>query len=256
MSENSYLQRVCINDFVGQIIVFSDAHFWPGISLTPAYWALLETIRILKPAILVANGDIFDGARVSRFPRNGWESQPRMVEELGEVKTRMAEIRQAHRAARCIRTIGNHDIRFDRYLATHASEAEGIEGFALRDHLPEWQECMSIWVNLHTVFKHRYSGGIHAAYSNTLKAGKSIFTGHTHRLQVTPYGDYNGRRYGVETGSLASPNGPQMSYTEDNPSPGCSGFAVATFDDTGTLRLPELCEVLDNKAWFRGARIA
>lgn len=254
--QNDYLQRLTLDGFKGSALIFSDAHWWPGISDTPAYRALIEVAREIKPRLVVANGDILDGARVSRFPRNGWENQPRMVDELDEVRSRMAEIRAACRGAQFIRTIGNHCIRFDRWLAMNASDFEGIQGFRLSDHLPEWKECVSVFVNGHTMIKHRFNGGIHAAYNNTLRAGTNIITGHTHRLGVTAWGDYNGRRYGAETGSLAEIGGPQFSYAEDNPSPGCSGFLVATFDLAGRLLYPELCEVIDGVAYFRGQKVA
>jgi hypothetical protein len=250
-----YRPRLTLDGFSGQAVIFSDAHFWPGLE-TVAYRALLEVIKELKPKLVIANGDILDGAKVSRFPPDGWEKRPRMYDELEEVKTRMAAIRHAYRGARHVRTIGNHCTRFDRYLAVNAGEFEGIEGFRLKDHLPEWEETVSFFINKHTMVKHRLANGQHAAFNNTLKSGTNIFTGHTHRLQVTPWGDYNGRRYGCETGCLAEIGGPQFAYAEDGPSAGCSGFAVATFDKTGRLLYPELVEVIDGTAWFRGAKVA
>jgi hypothetical protein len=110
-------------------------------------------------------------------------------------------------------------------------------------------------VNDTVMIKHRYHNGIHATYNNALKAGRSIVTGHLHRLCVTPWGDYNGRRWGVDTGCLADPHGPQFAYAEDNPSPHCSGFAVLTFDEDGEMLPPELCEVINGCAYFRGERI-
>jgi hypothetical protein len=70
-------------------------------------------------------------------------------------------------------------------------------------------------------------------------------------LEVTPWGDYRGRRYGVQTGTLAAYDGPQFEYAENGPTPACSGFAVLTFKD-GLLMPPELCEVVDGRAIFRG----
>ena len=250
-----YKPRLTIDGFVGKAILFSDAHFWKGIGETIAYRALIEVIKEEKPKIVIGNGDIVDGARISRFPPDGWQNTPRMVDELDEVKDRMSTIRHAYRGARHIRTLGNHCIRFDRYLSQNASDFEGIQGFRLADHLSEWEESVSIFINGHTVVKHRFNGGIHAAYNNTLRAGTNIFTGHTHRLGVTAWGDYRGRRYGCETGALAEIGGPQFSYAEDNPTPGCSGFAVATFDKDGRLLYPELCEVIDGTAYFRGQRV-
>ncbi len=248
IAPNDYTQRVTIDGFSGRMIVFNDAHWWPGISKNLAFRALIEVIKDMKPKLIVANGDVFDGARVSRFPRNGWENQPRMVDELEEVRERMGEIRAAYRGARFIRSIGNHDIRFDRYLAMNASEMEGIAGARLSDHLPEWQECMSIFINGHTMVKHRFGNGQHAAYMATLKAGTSTFSGHTHRLLTTPWGDYNGRRYGSECGTLAEVAGPQMAYAEDGPTSACSGFMTAMFDKDGTLFYPVPCTVTNGRA--------
>lgn len=252
---NDYLKRHTIDGFTGVCIVFSDAHYHPGIGATVAHRAMLEVIRDLKPKMVVANGDIFDGARLSRFPRNGWEEQPRVSDELAEVQERMAEIRHAYRSAKLIRTVGNHDIRYDRHLSTHASDLEGVQGMRLADHLPVWKECMSVFINGHTMVKHRFNGGIHAAYNNTLRAGTNIVTGHTHYLEVKPWGDYRGRRYGVQTGTLAEPDSPAFGYTEDAPTAWCSGFAVLTFDRHGALLPPELCEVIEGAALFRGKAI-
>lgn len=253
---NDYLQRVALDGFSGVAVVFSDAHYWPGRGETVAHKALVEVVRDLKPKLIIGNGDLFDGARLSRFPRNGWENQPRVKDELEEATERLAEVRHAYSRAQCIRTIGNHCIRFDRYLATHASEMEQVMGARLADHLPAWRECMSVFVNGHTMIKHRYNGGVHAAYNNTLKAGTNIVTGHTHHLEVKPWADYRGRRYGVQTGAIAEVDGPQFGYTEDNPTPWCSGFAVLTFDSTRRLLYPELAEVIDGTAYFRGQKVA
>jgi hypothetical protein len=58
----------------------------------------------------------------------------------------------------------------------------------------------------------------------------------------------------VDTGTLAEPYGPQFGYTEANPVNWCSGFAVLTYKD-GKLLPPELCEVIEGKAYFRGEQI-
>ncbi len=102
--------------------------------------------------------------------------------------------------------------------------------------------------------KHRWHNGQHATYNNTLKSGRSIVTGHLHKLQVYPYSDYGGRRYGVDTGTLAEPYGDQFVYTEMNPVNWCSGFCVLTFKD-GMMLPPELCEVINGSAYFRGQKV-
>jgi hypothetical protein len=73
-------------------------------------------------------------------------------------------------------------------------------------------------------------------------------------LKVSPYSDYNGRRWGVDTGTLAEPYGDQFTYTEMNPVNWASGFAVLTFKDNMLLP-PELCEVINGVAYFRGQAV-
>jgi hypothetical protein len=73
-----------------------------------------------------------------------------------------------------------------------------------------------------------------------------------HSLKVTPFSDYNGIRYGVDTGTLAEPDGPQFTYAELNPNNHRSGFAVLTFFN-GELLWPELIHAFSEGCiQFRG----
>jgi hypothetical protein len=244
----------------GTVIVFSDAHFWPGMKTT-AFHALLKLIKELKPAMVVCNGDAFDGARISRHDPIGWENRayplPKVPEEVEAVREAMDEIRAAYRGAKHVWNLGNHDIRLARYLAINASEVEGLKGTSLDDHVRHWDIGWSLMLNGNTMIKHRYNNGIHATYNNTLRAGTSMVTGHLHRLNVTAWGDYNGRRYGVDTGTLldVGPDVPQTFYAEDNPAPHGSGFAVLNYEKSGMLLPPELVECINGHAYFRGRRV-
>jgi len=227
----------------GTVIIFSDAHFWPGIYST-AFKGLLWAIKELAPHAVIANGDIFDGAGISRHPRIGWSKSPSVIEELKACTICMGEIEEAAKAARhnvkLMWPLGNHDARFETFLAANAPQYEHLKGFSLRDHFPDWEACWAVWVNDNTIVKHRFKGGIHATHNNTVWSGKTIVTGHLHSLKVTPFSDYNGVRYGIDTGTLAEPYGPQFEdYTEQGPLNWRSGFAVLTFVD-GKLLLPEL----------------
>lgn len=236
----------------GVVLVFSDAHFWPGVRTT-AFKALLRFIAELKPKAIINNGDAFDGASISRYPRIGWDSRPSVIEELKACRERLGEIEDAANGAKLYWPLGNHDARFENRLAQNAGEYEGVKGFSLKDHFTAWAPCWSVWINQEVVVKHRLKGGIHATRNNTLNAGKTTFTGHLHQLKVTPLDDYNGTRWGVDTGTLAEPKGPQfVDYTEDGVLDWRSGFAVATFHQ-GHLLWPELCRTLEfGKVDFRG----
>lgn len=239
----------------GSVVVFSDAHYWPGEPST-AHKGLLAVIRKIKPRAVIANGDIFDGVSVSRHDPFGWTARPSVKQELEACQERMHEIELAvPKGCPLWWNVGNHDIRFERSLATRAPEFVGLMMLRLADHFPAWDMRWSTRINGNVMVKHRNAGGVHAGYNNAMKGGLTIVTGHTHLLEVKPWGDYNGRRYGVQTGCLADLHGPAMEYHENGPSPACEGFAVLTFRN-GKLLPPELCEVIDGQAIFRGEIVA
>ena len=249
-----YTKRAPFQIESGTIVVFSDSHWWPKAQLTPANHALLKIIKDLKPKAVIANGDVLDGASISRHDPEGWRETPPLHAELDEVKQRMAEIQEAAGGAELLRTIGNHDIRFDKRLALQAPDYRHLAGMMLRHHLEDWRESMSVEINQSMIVKHRWHNGIHGAYNNVLRAGRSIVTGHLHRLQVTPWTDYSGRRFGIDCGTLADIGGPQFDYDEDSPKNWGQGFCVLTFHK-GQLLPPEICEVLAGRAFFRGSLI-
>lgn len=254
--------RITIKVRDGTVLVGSDAHYWPGIVST-AHRAFVHFCEKLQPAAVIMNGDMLDGSTISRHAPIGWEDRPKLVDEIEACKDRLGEIVKASlsKKTRRIWPLGNHDARFETRLATVAPEYAKVHGVHLRDSFPEWEPCWSVWINDDVVVKHRNRGGIHATHNNTLNAGKTIVTGHLHSLKVTPLTDYNGTRWGVDTGMLAQapgkgrPTGPQfIDYTEDNPLNWRSGFAVLTFKG-GRLLWPEVCHVIDERKGlveFRG----
>lgn len=245
--------RVNVEIENGCAIVFSDAHFW-DTNPTTAYRALLKFIKELKPQLIVCNGDAFDGATISRHPKIGFmETKPTVIQELNACQEMLGGIEKVAKGCTLTWPLGNHDSRFEAYVAAQAPQYEFVHGFHLKDHFPRWQPCWTTWINGHTCIKHRWKGGIHATHNNTVGSGVSIVTGHLHSLKVTPYTDYNGTRYGVDTGTLADVDDQQfLHYTEDNPKNWRSGFAVLSFHN-GHLLPPELVQVLeDGVVHFRG----
>lgn len=239
----------------GSAIIGSDCHYWPDIVST-AHRGLVHLTQKLKPIASILNGDVIDGSTISRWPKIGWEHRPSVKDELKVAQDRLEEVEKASLNSKCYWTFGNHDARFEMNIAKLVPEYEGVAGFSLKEHFPRWQPCMSVMVNDNVIIKHRYKGGIHATHNNAVNAGITIVTGHLHSLKVTPFSDYNGDRYGVDTGTLADPWGPQFeSYMEDSPRNWRSGFAVLEFRN-GVMMPPELCHVIEEDAiWFRGNRI-
>ena len=240
----------------GVVLVASDCHYWPGI-ISTAHRAFVKIIKQLKPQMVIMNGDVFDGASISRHPVSGWQSLPSVKQELEACQDRLKEVEKAAKGAALHWTWGNHDMRFNARLAAQVGDTwRGVEGMNLTDHFPRWKFSTSVMINENTMIKHRYHNGIHAVYNNALKAGASIITGHLHSLKVTPWTDYGGTRYGVDTGTLSDINGNQFEYSEDNPKNHRSGFAVLTFYN-GRLMPPELVEVIsEDEVYFRGQVIS
>lgn len=237
----------------GVVLIGSDAHIWPG-DMTTAMRAFVKFCKDMKPKIAIMNGDVMDFPQVSRHQPIGWEGHPEIWQEIEAAQEQLHEIELATpRDCKLVWTLGNHDSRFETRLATVAPQYARLNGFHLKDYFPAWSACWRCDINDDVVVKHRHKGGIHATHNSTMWAGKTTVTGHLHSQKVSPFTDYNGTRYGVDTGCLADPSAKAfVDYTEANPLNWRSGFGVLTFKD-GKLLMPELVQVWDDKhVQFRG----
>jgi len=245
-------KRVRIKD--GIVIVGSDAHYYPGEAST-AHRAFVRFAEQLKPKLIVMNGDCLDGSSISRHARIGWDKKPSVKEELEAVTVRLNEIEAVAGSADLYWPLGNHDARFETFLAANAPQYEGVKGTSLKDFFPRWRPCWSLEINDDVIVKHRYKGGLGAIRNNALWSGKTMVTSHLHALHVEPLTDYHGTRWGVDTGCLAATVGEQFEdYLEAGPVNWRSGFIVLTFKD-GQLLDPETVRVWDEDrglVCFRG----
>lgn len=233
----------------GEVLVGSDAHVWFE-EPTTAWRAFTRFAKERKPAAIILNGDIIDGASISRHPPINWERRPELVEEIKAAQLLLRELEDL--PSRLIWPIGNHDCRLETRLATVAPEFANLHGVHLKDHFPAWEPCYSANINGNVVVKHSWKGGDHAIWNNVIRAGVSMVTGHLHSGYVRSFRDYNGVRWAVDTGMLADPYGPQFMYSQDNPRNWMSGFALLTFRE-GRLLRPEMVDVVDhNLVSFRG----
>ena len=243
----------------GVVLVASDCHYWPDV-ISTAHRAFVKLVKELSPKIVVINGDAFDGASISRHPAGGtWQSLPSVKQELEACQDRLEEIQKAAGNAQLHFCYGNHDLRFNARLQQQVGDTfKGVMGMNLSEHFPLWRFSMSLMINGDTMIKHRLYNGVHAIYNNILKSGANMVTGHLHSLKVMPFTDYNGTRYGVDTGTLSPVNADAFTYSEDAPANHRSGFAVLTFHE-GRLMPPELCEVISEEeglVYFRGQIIS
>lgn len=237
----------------GHVLVGSDAHIWPG-KPSLGMRAFTQFAKELQPALVVLNGDVLDFPQISRHPPIGHQALPDVQDEIEAAQEQLHKIELAvKRSTKLVWTLGNHDARFETRLATIAPEFARLHGHSLKNYFPAWEPCWACWINNTVVVKHRFKGGVHATHNNAVQGGLSMVTGHLHSAKVTPWSDYSGTRYGVDTGCLADPNARQfLDYTEDNPKNWRQGFAVLTFKD-GHLLPPELVTAWgDDSVTFRG----
>lgn len=239
----------------GVVIIGSDFHIWPGIE-SVTLRAFKAFCKELKPKAVILNGDVLDFPQISRHPPINWEHTPSPAEEIEAAQYHLHEIvMSCPRGCRKAWTLGNHDARFESRLATIAKEYKNIKGLHLHEHFPLWERGWSCQINKDVVVKHRYKGGAHAAYNNTINSGMTMVTGHLHSAAVRAFTDYRGTRWGVDTGCVAETNHQAFEYTEDNPKNWVSAFGVFTFKN-GKLLWPELVSKFDDNAvQWRGTTV-
>jgi Calcineurin-like phosphoesterase len=230
-------------------IIGSDFHIWGG-NPPLIYKAFCRVAKELRVDGIVLNGDVVDGARISRHSVSLGSQAPKISKEIEVAKKWLAMLPNAKQR---LWTLGNHDIRIDNYIAQNAPELDGGI-YTLKDHFPTWEIAYAFTIN-DLEIRHRFRSGIHGGYNNALHGGVSMLTGHTHQLQITAIRDRRGPRWGVETGMMTEPEGAQFEYTEGQPSRWQQGFVVVSFDDDGVLLPPELCEMIKGRPVFRGRYI-
>lgn len=113
----------------GTALAFSDCH-WTSL-IQPrslAHEALLILARHLKPGFLFCVGDALDMGSTSRHLPLMWSdvSKPKVKDELAAGQTHLRDLREAAGNPECYWIRGNHDDRFDKYLAAHAAAFEGM----------------------------------------------------------------------------------------------------------------------------------
>jgi hypothetical protein len=240
--KQQFPHRVPLEVENGIVVVGGDAHFWPD-NIPFMHRALIKMLNRFrqqkKLRAVIMNGDMTDFPAISRWPLVNWEKQPTPQEEIEFTQDRMHEISMAAGKVPKFWPAGNHDIRYNMFLAKNVPQMAGIQGMHLKDFYPDWQACWSVMINEDVFVKHRFKGGIHAAYNNIQATGVHTITNHLHSAKVTPVTKMRGTLWGVDCGCLAEVSGPQFLYIEDNVRDWREAFCVLSFHD-GNLMPPEL----------------
>ena len=249
--EWTYPREHHINLRNATVMCAGDLHMWPlaRVPLSPIKAAFRRVAQELQPDAIVFNGDLIDGTRISKHPALRAQNPPKPLDEIIAASDFLLSLPEAaHRVV----TMSNHDVRVDHYIANQAPELADMMP-RLVDRLPGWTMAYSAVVNDETEIRHETgSGGIHVRHNNATRVGRTIVTGHTHQLGVSPVYTRHGTHYGIECGMLSHPHEPMFEYTWGRPTRWQPGFVVLTYDDEGALMPPELCEWTPRGAVFRG----
>jgi len=226
------------------ILIASDKHNLPGHE-PQAFKAFLHLVEDAKPKYVVVNGDWYDFPSIGRFHRIGWAEQPSIADELESGTNCLDQIKKASPKSKRIFLLGNHDMRFDGKLSNCIPELQNVPGSKLEHHLKGWRIGLSATFNDTLIVKHRWHTGMHSSYNDVLRGGKNIATAHDHKLNIRPWTDYSGTRYGVKTGTLSDLWDECFAYMENNSvdwQPGCAHIQVS-----GNIIIPSLCPLVIDK---------
>tara|TARA_Y100000114_G_scaffold124573_1_gene120411 strand:- start:47 stop:826 length:780 start_codon:yes stop_codon:yes gene_type:complete len=148
------------------------------------------------------NGDILDFYSLSSFEKDPRER--RFVDELEMAKSFVDAVATAFPDANIWAKMGNHENRFDRYLAARAPELLGVPSFSLDrvlsdaglsvNYVEDWR--IARFGKLFVVHGHevgRGSGGQHPARWLHLRTQHSSVCGHFHRTSEFTTKDINGK---------------------------------------------------------------
>ena len=239
----------------GTTFILTDQHYWPT-EHSLAHRTALQLAKKLRPWAIISNGDSLDGASISRWGHSSFidmASKPTVAQELAINRIRLRDFEGLSFLKYLIWNLGNHDARYETFLATRVPEYAEVNGFSLKDHFPEWLPAWTTYIGDQLVIKHRFKGGKYAAANNAVFAGRSFVTGHDHTLWVKAFTDLNGTRFGAAAGTLADINSQAfLHYTEDNPVDWQSGFLIAHFRSGWLTGLEPVHCLPDGRVLFRG----
>lgn len=184
------LPTTCTN-----IAVLSDIHF--PYHDVEALKVAMDWIEKNECNCIYLNGDILDFYQLSDFLKD--PNKPTMKKELEMGRWFLSSLRQKFPNAPIYYKIGNHEMRFERWLKTKGFEFLGMDEFKLsvllgfaENHIIEIEKYTVAHAgDLRIIHGHEYktSGGVQPARLLYLKTKTNVLAGHYHR--VSEYIDRN-----------------------------------------------------------------
>lgn len=185
-----------------RVLVLSDIH--APYHDVPALKAALSYGRERDIDTIVLNGDVCDFYSVSRWDRD--PDRRRLKWELDLTKNLLDKIRGRFPNVQIVYKLGNHDERYDLYIAKRADELYGVEEVAFESllHLRDYGvECVRDKRiiragKLSILHGHEFfgGGGVNVARNARMKANDNVLIGHHHRTQEDLAKRLDGSIYG------------------------------------------------------------
>lgn len=184
-----------------RILVLSDIHI-PYHSI-PALTAAFDWARDKDVDTVLLNGDTIDAHRLSKYV-----TDPKKRDFAGELETFrefFTVLVQAFPKAQIIFKIGNHEERYDAFLAQKAGELSGVSEFSLENIIRSRAQGIEFVTDkrimkagdLNIIHGHEFTGGsfspVNIARGLFLKAKVSAMQGHNHQTSEHTETDMNGR---------------------------------------------------------------
>jgi len=227
--------------------LLSDIHcpFHDMLALTTA----IKSLKERRVNTIYLNGDTCDFYSISRFIKD--KKLRNLANELEKTREFLSVLRDIFSDCRIYFKVGNHDLRWDHYIGSHAGEFEGMEEFSLAYMLRLPKLGISVidsstrtkagHLNIlhgHEIFG---NGGVNPARALFLKTGSSVIQGHVHRTAEHSEPDLDGKlRSCWSVGCLSDLRpkyNPNSKYNH--------GFAHIETDGSGYFHV-------DNKKIFNG----
>lgn len=197
---------------VKRAIILSDIHI-PHHDQAALALAL-EYARVVKPDTIVLNGDIADFSNVSSYRKDPHEIIT-FADELLETRDFLRRLRSDHAKASIYYTVGNHELRIEKYLFDRAPELSSLPELSISAllHLKKFDVQFVDQTDrvklgdlevFHGEIVKTHSG--EAARAHMMKRGGSVLIGHVHKLGVVYKTDRWGEHVAIENGHLSKPD--------------------------------------------------
>lgn len=183
-----------------RVAVFSDIHA-PFHSI-PALTAAIAYVKKEKPDALLLNGDSIDCHKLSKFAHDAGKR-----DFAGELEIFRQLIWSLAKTLKCkiYFKVGNHEERYDKYLAEKAGELQGVEEFVLEQIIRARAEGIGYIADkrimrlggLNVIHGHEFTTGffnpVNVARGLYLRGKTSAMQGHSHQTSEHTEADMNGK---------------------------------------------------------------